>query len=201
MAKNGIKNAYALLGFSFLIVFVGAYLLLEKANAPTTHKVNSTNTMNLILTSSAFTDGGIIPSKYTCDGEGISPELLIEGVPEGTESLVLLMDDPDIPESVKNSMDIESYDHWVLYNIPSDTRVIPEGMSVGTEGLTSNGTTEYVGACPPDREHRYVFRLYALKNTLTFDKVPTLAEVESQAKSSMLASSTLTGRYERGKNY
>jgi Raf kinase inhibitor-like YbhB/YbcL family protein len=151
----------------------------------------------LRLSSPAFEENGQIPPKHTCDGDGISPELRIGNVPEGTKSLVLVMDDPDIPEDVKTRMQIESFDHWVLYNIPPSTTVLPEGMDVGTSGMSSQRKTGYVGPCPPDREHRYFFRLYALPGTLTFVQTPTLKEVEEAAKGSMLASTTLMARYTR----
>ncbi|MCB9810826.1 MAG: YbhB/YbcL family Raf kinase inhibitor-like protein [Candidatus Nomurabacteria bacterium] len=153
--------------------------------------------MALTLTSPAFADGGSIPARYTCDGENVNPELHISGVPEGTKSLVLVMDDPDIPDSVKESRGIEKFDHWVLYNIPPDTTVIKEGEMVGSEGLSSRGEVGYVGSCPPDREHRYFFRLYALPDIVNFIKVPTLDEVEVIAKESAIESAVLMGKYER----
>jgi hypothetical protein len=206
-----MRNAYALLGLSFLIVFIGAYFVIERANAPTPEEVPFERTdadsttyeeadeisIMLTLTSPAFEENGMIPSRYTCDGENINPELRIGIAPEGTMSLVLVMDDPDIPESVKEERGIEKFDHWVLYNIPKDTSVIQENSSVGTEGLTSRGTTGFVGSCPPDREHRYIYRLYALGETLAFPGTPTLDEVEEIAKEKALGSATLIGRYER----
>lgn len=206
-----MRNAYALLGLAFFIVFVGAYVVIEQANAPTPEDIpvieeevvlegdtnEATNTMSLTLTSPAFEDGERIPSKYTCDGENISPEFRIENVPEGTQSLVLVMDDPDIPDSVKESRGIEKFDHWVLYSIPPDTTIIPEGKSVGSEGLNSGGNAGYTGSCPPDREHRYFFRLYALNGSLNFIQAPMLDEVETAAKSMAIESATLMGRYER----
>lgn len=160
--------------------------------------ISHTNaTMSLTLTSPAFKDGGNIPSKYTCDGENINPEIHIEHVPRETETLALVMDDPDIPESVRQSMGIESFDHWVLYNIDPTTKVIKEGKSVGMEGLSSRGSKGYTGPCPPDGEHRYIFRLYALSGTLSFEKVPSLQEVEAAAQDVQIASATLTGLYNR----
>lgn len=194
-----MRYAYMLLGIATLIVFVGAFVVFQRAGAPAQLIVihNDTSSMSLTLTSSAFNEGERIPSRFTCDGESVSPELRIRDVPEGAESLVLLMDDPDIPESVKRARGIEKFDHWVVYNIPSDTAVILEGGVPGTEGVSSLGEVGYVGPCPPDREHRYRFRLYALSGVLDFAKVPTLDEVESALTSMVLASTTLTGLYER----
>ncbi len=196
-----MRNAYALLGLSFLIVFLGAYLLIERAQAPQSEHASYESNLTLpmlTLTSPAFEEGGTIPAKYTCDGDNISPELRIEGVPPGTRALVLVMDDPDIPDFVKTERGIEKFDHWVLYNIPSDTTVIGEGASeIGSPGLTSRGSEGYTGPCPPDREHRYIFRLYALSEELAFETPPTLDAVEREAREKMLESASLIGRYER----
>lgn len=199
-----MRNAYALLGLSFIIVFIGAYVLIERAYAPTTDDVvpaqdtsSNQEIAMMTLSASAFEDGGQIPSKFTCDADNVSPELSIENAPEGTESFVLVMDDPDIPDSVKERLGAEKFDHWVLYNIPGDTRTIPEGNAPGTHGLTSRGEAAYAGPCPPDAEHRYIFRLYALSGQLNFIKAPTLDEVEAAAQGSALESASLTGRYER----
>ncbi len=195
-----MRHAFTLLGIMTLIVFVGAIIAFERAEAPTVTEETiqeSNNAMTLTLTSPAFQEGGLIPQKFSCDGEGISPELNIAGIPEETKSLVLVMDDSDIPESVKQSRGIEKFDHWVLYNLSSDTNIIPEGEKMGSEGINSTGEPGYVAPCPPDKEHRYIFRLYAISGTLHFSKAPTLDEVEEAARSMTLNQATLTGRYER----
>lgn len=203
-----MRNAYALLGLAFIIVFGSAYLLYEYAYAPTmtdtdvTHlPANNNTTMALTLTSPVFADGQSIPVKYTCDGDNTNPPLKISGVPEGTESLVLVMDDPDIPEEVKSSQGIDSFDHWVVYNIPADTTEIEEGAQVGTPGLNSTDAAAYTGPCPPPQheptEHRYIFRLYAVSGSLNFIKAPTLRDVEEAAKGMMLEKAELTGVYDR----
>ena len=204
-----MRNAYALLGLSFLIVFTGAYLLFsQEVQAPVQQdkiivETNVTNIerMTMKLTSSAFNDGETIPAVYTCDGENINPPLSISDIPEGTESFVLVMDDPDIPEVVKKKMDIEKFDHWVLYDVAADTTEISEGESIGTTGLNTRGEAAYTGPCPPTEyeptTHRYIFRLYALSGKLSFEKPPTLDEVESIAEGMMLEKSVLTGLYSR----
>lgn len=156
--------------------------------------------MSLLLTSPAFVEGGTIPSRFTCDGENVSPELHIANVPKGTAALVLVMDDPDIPGFVKEKFGIQKFDHWAVYNVPADTAVIPEGALVGTGALNTSGEAQYTGPCPPDREHRYIFRVYAVSSTLTFVKTPTLDEVETAAQGIMLESATLMGRYARINN-
>ena len=204
-----MRNAYSLLGLAFFVMFVGVYFVLEKTielpekvvpdDVIIPEEIPSID-MALRLTSPAFEEDGSIPSKYTCDGENVNPELRVSEVPEGTQSLVLVMDDPDIPESVKKNMGIEKFDHWVLYNIPADTTVIKEASSVGFEGLTSRGSQGFVGSCPPDGEHRYIYRLYAVSGTLNFIKAPTLDEVEVAAKGMSIETTTLTGRYTRVSN-
>lgn len=155
-----------------------------------------------MLTSPAFENGGTIPAKYTCDGDReMSPPLSIKGVPEGTKSLVLIMDDHDIPDIVKKSGAADAFDHWVLYDIPADTTEIPEGAASGREGLNSSGGVGYTGPCPPPqyepREHRYVFTLYALSEMLAFAEPPTKQEVLDALAPLLLASAKLTGRYSR----
>ncbi len=153
------------------------------------------------LASDVFNDGGTIPTEYTCDGEGIHPPLSISGVPTGTKSMVLLVDDPDIPKDLKKKRGIECFDHWVVYNIPKDTTEIEEGESVGKEGLNSGGTRGYVGPCPPPEyeptAHRYFFRLYALSKQMRFAKPPTRTEVLTALESCVLAETQLMGIYDR----
>lgn len=202
MISDGIKNAYALLGLSFIIVFGGAYFLFsQSAQAPTVEDTISKKSMSLTLISPAFVENGHIPPKYTCDGENINPLLQISGVPEGTKSLVLVMDDPDIPEAIKSAQGIEKFNHWALYNIPADTKEIPENSALGMVALNTRGQAAYAGPCPPTEyeptEHRYVFRLYALSDTLNFSTTPTLDEVEQAAQGIMLEQAELVGRYTR----
>lgn len=196
---NGtIKHAYTLLGVMTLVVFVGVYIAFhKKVEAPITTDSNNSSSMTLTLTSPLFSEGETIPSKYTCDGENVSPELHIDNVPEGTKSFVLVMDDPDIPESIKKEQGIEKFNHWALYNIPADTRVLNEGALIGMSGMNGRGEAKYTGPCPPDREHRYIFRLYAVSGQLNFLKAPTLDEIEDSARGMMVERATLTGRYER----
>src|SRR5690606_1149036 len=123
-----------------------------------------------------FENKGKIPSIYTCDGKNINPELHIQDVPQGTVSLALLMDDPDVPAFVRPDC---MYDHWVVYNIPPETTVIQENCAPsGVLGKTTAGTKSYVGPCPPDREHRYFFKLYALDKSLDLKEGASKKEVE-----------------------
>ena len=147
------------------------------------------------LTSSAFKQGEEIPALYTCDGRNINPELLISHVPLEAESLVLIMDDPDVPASVRKEC---MWDHWVVFNIPPHTRQIPENTQpLGLPGKNTAGGLSYQGPCPPDREHRYFFKLYALDIQLSLPKGATKQEVEHAMRGHILAQTELMGRYNR----
>lgn len=150
----------------------------------------------MTLTSPAFTEGGKIPSKYTCEGENVNPELNISGVPENAKSLVLIMDDPDVPEFVRKE---KMFDHWVVYNIPPTTTRIPENSQPqGTPGKNTSGDLNYYGPCPPDREHRYYFKLYALNNDLSsLPKGASKKDVEQAMQGHVVAKAQLMGRYEK----
>ena len=150
------------------------------------------------LTSPAFNRDGKIPRKYTCDGENINPPLKIEKVPANSQSLVLIMDDPDIPDFVKQKYNIQMWDHWVVFNIPPATKEIKEGENP-TEVLGKNtgGKNGYGGPCPPDREHRYFFKLYALDMQLKLSEGATKAQVEEAMEGHILTQTELVGRYER----
>src|SRR5512135_2271949 len=121
------------------------------------------------LTSSAFAEGGAIPSKYTCDGKDVSPPLDWSGVPAGAKSLALIVADPDAPDPKAPKM---TWVHWVLYNVAADAKGLREavpskGLPPGTlEGANDWGKTGYGGPCPPIGRHRYIHTLYALDTVL-----------------------------------
>lgn len=184
------KVAYALLGLVFLGILIGVSYMMQTDQPETKNQFK--------IYSASFEEGASIPTKYTCDAESpVSPPLSIRNLPEGTKSMALIMDDPDIPESVKQARGIEVFDHWVVYNIPREIVEIEEGKAPGTEGNNSAGSVGYRGPCPPDREHRYFFKLYALDTTLNFIKAPTRKELEDAISPHVLASSKLMGLYER----
>jgi len=149
------------------------------------------------MTSSAFTEGGRIPSKFTCEGENINPELQFSDIPSHTKVLVLIVDDPDVPEFVRKD---KMYDHWVVFNIPPSTaQVLENSQPAGIPGKNTNGGLNYVGPCPPDREHRYFFKLYALDKALALPPGATKAEVEKAMQGHIIAHAQLIGRYEKHK--
>ena len=150
------------------------------------------------LISSMFEHREKIPAQYTCDGNDMSPPLTISDVPDGVKSLVLIMDDPDAPAGI--------WDHWVVFNIPPDVTEIPEsqeprqtgGQAPGVSGKNSFGNLEYHGPCPPDREHRYFFKLYALDVELDLPEGASKAEVEQAMAGHIIEQAELMGLYERG---
>jgi Raf kinase inhibitor-like YbhB/YbcL family protein len=147
------------------------------------------------LTSPAFEHGGNIPSKYTCDGANISPPLTLSDVPPGTRSLALIMDDPDVPKHLRAD---GMWDHWVVFNIRADIQEIKEGKEPdGIHGIGTGGNTNYFGPCPPDREHRYFFKLYALDTALDLPEKATKQQVEKAMPGHILEKAELLGRYER----
>ncbi len=152
------------------------------------------------LTSTSFSNGEELLMEYTCEGDDISPPLSWEGIPDGTKSLVLIVDDPDAPDPEAPKM---TWVHWVLYNIPTNIHGLPEGVKAselepGTEsGLNSWHRTGYGGPCPPIGRHRYFHKLYALDTVLTGLKRPTKEQVEKAMKGHILAKSELVGTYKK----
>ena len=156
--------------------------------------------MSLIIRSTAFDDGGVIPLKYTCEGDDIAPPLEWEGIPENTRSLVLIVDDPDAPDPAAPRM---IWVHWVVYNLPADVKGIPEGATVellpgGTQqGLNDWNKPAYGGPCPPIGRHRYFHKLYALDTMLEVMQSPTKAEVEAAMQEHVIAEAVLVGTYKK----
>lgn len=152
------------------------------------------------LKSSAFDHQGEIPRKYTCDGEDHSPPLAWSDLPAGTRSLALIVDDPDAPDPKAPK---RVYVHWVLYNIPPDTRTLAEAirpahLPTGTlEGFNDWGRTGYGGPCPPIGRHRYFHKLYALDALLPDLQRPTKAQLLAAMEGHILAETHLMGTYQR----
>lgn len=142
------------------------------------------------LTSPAFEDGGNIPSRYTCDGDNISPPLEISEMPEGTAVLALVMDDPDAP--------MGTFDHWLVWNIPKETTKIEEGIEPqGIQGRTDFAKTGYGGPCPPSGTHTYRFKLYALSKELGLREGAGKSQLEEAMKGSIIQETVLKGKYQR----
>lgn len=148
--------------------------------------------MHLRITSPAFTHQSSIPPQYTCNGENFSPALSWEGAPKGTKSFVLIVDDPDAPHG--------TWDHWVLFNVPSDLTSLAEAAEVpagATSGLNSWDNHGYGGPCPPDGKHRYYFTLYALDTLLDLHPNVYKHEVLKAMEGHVLESAQLMGTYQQ----
>lgn len=149
------------------------------------------------ISSEVFKDGGTIPDEYTCDGEDISPTLLWEGLPGGTKSIVLIMDDPDAPG--------RTFVHWVIYNIPGSTQKLAKGIPKkekladgSLQGMTDFGRAGYGGPCPPPgKPHRYFFKIYAIDKLLDLPSGASKGDVEAAMKGHILAKGELIGKYAR----
>jgi Raf kinase inhibitor-like YbhB/YbcL family protein len=143
--------------------------------------------------STAFADGQPIPKKYTCQGEGLSPALKWGDVPAGTQSLALLVDDPDAPSG--------TWSHWVVVGLPPDTKEIPEGGPLpggAREGVNDFKRTGWGGPCPPPGPaHRYYFRLYALDTTLDGLDQPSRSQLLSAVEGHTLGKGELMGTYQK----
>ena len=147
------------------------------------------------ITSSAFAAGASIPSKYTCDAQNPpNPPLEFTGVPKNAKSLVLIMFDPDVPKSM---IPTGVFDHWLVWDIAPDSKGIKEGEN--TLGLNGTGKPGYVGPCPPDREHRYFFRLYALDVKLGDAKIANRKDLEDAMKGHIVDQGEMMGKYEKMK--
>ncbi|MCX6354935.1 MAG: YbhB/YbcL family Raf kinase inhibitor-like protein [Candidatus Aureabacteria bacterium] len=152
--------------------------------------------MELSLRSTAFEEGGMIPSRYTCDGADISPPIEWSPAPAGTQSFALISDDPDAP--------MGTWVHWVIFNIPKATRSIPEGISKkervedgSVQGVNDFGKTGYGGPCPPGGTHRYYFTLYALDTSLDLSGKRTKETLLKAMRGHILAEAQLMAKYKR----
>lgn len=148
------------------------------------------------ITSPAFEHNKSIPAKYTCDGANINPPLVFSDVPAEAKSLVLIMEDPDVPKTIRPD---GMWDHWLVWDMPPTTREILEGREPqGVIGKNSGGEKGYAGSCPPDREHRYFFKLYALDiASLSAIACASKIEITEAMEGHVLAQAELIGRYER----
>ncbi len=157
--------------------------------------------MSISISSAAFGEGERIASKYTCDAQDVSPPLGWAGVPDGTKSLALIVDDPDAPDPAAPKM---IWVHWVLYNLPADSAGLAEAtnsdsLPPGTlEGTNDWKQIGYRGPCPPIGEHRYFFKLYALDVGLPDLGLPTKDELLEAMEGHVVAEAVLIGTYSRG---
>jgi Raf kinase inhibitor-like protein, YbhB/YbcL family len=156
--------------------------------------------MTITLASPAFEPNGPIPARHTCDGPDLSPALAWSGLPAGTQSLALIVDDPDAPDPDAPKT---TWVHWVLYNLPPTAAGLPEGippsaLPPGTlQGTNDWHRTGYGGPCPPIGTHRYFHKLYALDTVLPDLKHPTKAALEKAMLGHILGKGELVGKYQK----
>jgi len=141
------------------------------------------------ITSTAFKHNSVIPSKYSCEGEGINPPLFISALPEGTRSLALILHDPDAPMK-------GGFTHWVMWNIKPNT-AITEKFNNAPQGMNSARKIGYIGMCPPSGTHHYHFTVFALDTALTLTAHTDKAGLEEAMKGHILGEATLTGLYKK----
>ncbi len=152
------------------------------------------------LTSSSFTNEKDMAQKFTCDGDDISPALEWSAVPQGTQSLALIVDDPDAPDPANPRM---TWVHWILYNIPATVSSLAEGVDDNDlpagvlQGLNDWNKTGYGGPCPPIGKHRYFHKLYALDIILPDLERPTKAKLEEAMEGHILDKAEMIGLYQR----
>jgi hypothetical protein len=150
------------------------------------------------VTSAAFSAGGPIPTRFTCDGEDVSPELTWTNAPPETSCFVLVLHDPDAPKA-------GGFTHWLVYNIPATVTRIAENVphnaslpGIGTQGRNDSGKIGYLGPCPPSGTHRYFFRLYALNQVLDVAPGVTHRELVAAMAGQIIGQAELMGTYTKG---
>lgn len=147
------------------------------------------------ISSPAFINFGKIPRRYTCEGDEINPPLQFSEIPKDTKSLVLIMEDPDVPKHLRKD---GMWDHWILFNIDPVIQKIDENTTPpACVGVNTSGRTRYDPPCPPDREHRYFFKLYAIKKMLDLPTGSSKKDVEKAMKGFILDQCELVGLYEK----
>ncbi|OFX16913.1 MAG: phosphatidylethanolamine-binding protein [Armatimonadetes bacterium RBG_16_58_9] len=152
--------------------------------------------MQIKVTSSAFSEGQMIPPKYTCDGANVSPPLAWDGIPTNALTIALISDDPDAPA--------KTWVHWVLYNLPANVKELPENVKPekklangALQGTNDSGKIGYSGPCPPSGTHRYYFKIYALDKRLDLQPGATKPQLLEAMTSHILAEGQLMGKYRR----
>lgn len=184
------KRTWQLVALSGLaVICVAILIVIVHARTVTAPKgVNmQQDTTPLTLSSPAFRNGAVIPTKYTCKGDDISPPLEISNIPPDTVSLVLIVHDPDAPNG--------DFLHWTLWNINPSQPVITEGTAPtgAVEGRTDFGKSQYGGPCPPSGTHHYEFDLYALNTKLDLSAGASRQQLERAIQTYIIARTTLTG--------
>jgi Raf kinase inhibitor-like YbhB/YbcL family protein len=158
----------------------------------------STPEAKLTLSSSAFAPNAAMPSKYSCEGQNVSPPLAWSGAPASTKSFTLIVQDPDAPDPAAPTRVVT---HWVLYDLPANAAAIAEGASdlpaAAHQAKNEKGDAGYMGPCPPIGRHRYFFKLYALDTVLPELSSPKEKDVEQAIQGHVVGTGELVGTYQK----
>jgi Raf kinase inhibitor-like YbhB/YbcL family protein len=148
---------------------------------------------DLKISSAAFADKGQLPAKYSCDGEGVNPPLTFSNIPPKTQSLALIVEDPDIPEQFKAQIPSGVFDHWLIWDIAADSKGFAEGGE--KRGINAAGQPGFFPACPPDKAHRYFFKLFALDKKLAGIGIQNKADLQNAMAGHILQQAEMIGMY------
>ncbi len=190
-----VESIVEMCGMTSSVVFLTVtFLFVGQSPHRAAAAVKGVTTM--IVTSTAFKEGEMIPEVYSCDGKNISPRLDWSDVPKGTMTFALIVDDPDAPRG--------TWVHWVLFNIPVDAKGLDEHIpprstltNGARQGVNDSRQLGYDGPCPPGGIHRYYFKLYALDAALTLESGVTKAQLLKAMEGHILAHGELMGKYKR----
>ena len=196
MKVNRLRKPYNIFRVAVLLTLLCLVVVLL-AGCESREQSLKEGEMVLAVSSPAFQEGSKIPTKYTCEGQDVSPALTWGESPVETQSFALIVDDPDAPVGV--------FTHWVIFNIPSDSRQLAEAIptqaqlpSGALQGKNDFGRIGYGGPCPPSgRPHRYRFTVYALDQSLDLDAGASKKQVLDAMRGHILAQGQLTGTYQR----
>ena len=154
--------------------------------------------LKLALSSSAFAADGAMPSKYSCEGQSVSPPLAWSGAPPNTKSFTLIVQDPDAPDPAAPTKVVT---HWVVYDLPATTTTIAEGgadlPSSAHQAKNEKGDPSYMGPCPPKGNHRYFFKLYALDSVLPALEGSKEKDIEQAIQGHVVGTGELVGTYQK----
>lgn len=175
----------------FLLILVTLLVFYFSQRSGKTSIIKENLSGNMKLLSSVFENNQSIPPKYTCDGENVNPPLEIKEMPEGAETLVLIVDDPDAPGG--------TFVHWIVWNIPPSISLIKENSAPegAIQGINDFGKNSYSGPCPPSGTHHYHFKLYALDQSLVLDSAARKEDLEKAMETHILEQAELIGLYQR----
>jgi hypothetical protein len=188
-----IKRIIFIVAALFLLTFVLYFYRnnTKDIEKPSLKKLPATESevKKMQISSTAFENNASIPAKFTCDGENTNPPLEISGVPDNASGLVLVVEDPDAPS--------KTWIHWILFNIPPQTKEIKEDSVPGdsVQGMNDFQEADYGGPCPPSGAHHYHFKLYALDKTLDLASGATLSDVTQEMAGHIIAQTELVGLY------